>query len=345
MTSEDVILGDIRRNPTLSGSSRAYLRAGPRKSCFFEPSEVCAAIVTCGGLCPGLNNVIREITLALIQLYGVKQVYGVKGGYAGFHFKDDGASSDVVMEPIDLTPKVVQTIHKQGGTILSSSRGGFKLDHIMKFLAKYKITHLYVIGGDGTHRGIQRIYDEVTAQKLRVAVVGIPKTIDNDLDLIDRSFGFNSAVEEAMKAIQTAKTEAQGNMPNGIGIVKLMGRSAGFIASHAVLSSSNCNLCLVPEVPIELEGPNGCLPHLECVIRDQGYAVVVVAEGAGEELLGIDARVDASGNKILPEIGPFLKKSIAEHFKAKGIQTTIKYIDPSYMIRSVPANGVHMKFL
>ncbi len=228
------------------------------------------------------------------------------------------------MEPMTLTPDTVENIHNNGGTILSSSRGGFKLDHIMKYVAKFQITHLYIIGGDGTHRGIQRIYEEVTAQRLRIAVVGIPKTIDNDLDLIDRSFGFNSAVEEAMKAIQTAKTEAQGNMPNGIGIVKLMGRSAGFIASHAVLSCSGCDLCLVPEVPIELLGRNGCLPHLEGVIKKQGYAVVVVAEGAGEELLGTDARVDASGNKILPEIGPFLKSTITQYFKSKGIETTIK---------------------
>ena len=176
-------------------------------------------------------------------------------------------------------------------------------------------------------------------QGLNVSVAGIPKTIDNDIDFIDQSFGFNSAVEAAQLAIRTAKTEAVCNKPNGIGIVKLMGRSAGFIAAHSTMSSSDVDLCLVPEVPIVLEGPKGCLPHLRRRVREQGYAVVVVAEGAGEELLGESAEVDAGGNKKLPPIGEFMKTAITDYYAKHGEEATVKYIDPSYMVRSVPANA------
>jgi len=170
-------------------------------------------------------------------------------------------------------------------------------------------------------------------------VAGIPKTIDNDVDYIDHSFGFSSAVEAAQVAIRSAKTEAVCNMPNGIGIVKLMGRSAGFIAAHATMSSSDVDLCLVPEVPIVLEGEKGCLPHLRRRVKDQGYAVVVVAEGAGEEVLGVSEEKDAGGNRKLPPIGEFMKKQIQDYFTKKKDTATVKYIDPSYTVRSVPANA------
>jgi len=174
---------------------------------------------------------------------------------------------------------------------------------------------------------------------MNVAVAGIPKTIDNDIDHIDRTFGFQSAVEAAQAAIRAAKTEATCNLPNGIGIVKLMGRSAGFIAAFATLGSGDVDLCLVPEVPIELEGEHGVLPHLFERVQQKGYAVVVVAEGAGEELLGTSAETDASGNKKLPAIGAFMKKTAEEYFEKQGETATVKYIDPSYMVRSVPANA------
>lgn len=174
---------------------------------------------------------------------------------------------------------------------------------------------------------------------MNIAVAGIPKTIDNDVDHIDHSFGFASAVEAAQLAIRSAKTEAICNKPNGVGIVKLMGRSAGFIAAHATMSSSDVDLCLVPEVPIVLEGPNGCLPHLQRRIKQQGYAVVVVAEGAGEEVLGISAEVDAGGNRKLPPIGEFMKDQINQYYKKQGDEATVKYIDPSYTVRSVRANA------
>lgn len=335
MGESDVILGDIRRNDTQEAVSRAYVRAGPRDSLFFDPTKVKAAIVTCGGLCPGLNNVVREVTLALWNLYGVRDIYGIRMGFHGFY---NWESMEQKEAPIMLTPKSVANIHHYGGTILGSNRGGFDQDKIIDFLTKYGVSQVYVVGGDGTHRAANKISEECRRRKLAVAVAGVPKTIDNDVDLLDRSFGFNTAVEEAQRAIRSAATEAR-CVPNGIGVVKLMGRSAGFIAAHASLSSGDVNLCLIPEIPIELDGPRSCLDHLERVVEEQGHGVVVVAEGAGEELLGESVEADAGGNKKLPPIGAFMKDRIQEHFAKKGKDCTVKYIDPSYMIRSVPANA------
>lgn len=357
---KQVILSEIVRKPSMPPHTVGYMRAGPRKLLHFDPQSVNAAIVTCGGLCPGLNNVIREITKTLHQIYGIGgRVYGIQGGFRGFY--DAGKH----LQPIILTPEIVEGIHHEGGTVLGSSRGGFDLEKILKFLADKRISQLYVIGGDGTHRGAFRIHEGCMEQGLNVAVAGIPKTIDNDVDYIDHSFGFSSAVEAAQYAIRAAKTEAVCNLPNGIGIVKLMGRSAGFIAAHATMASSDVDLCLVPEVPIVLEGEKGCLPHLMRRVRQQGYAVIVCAEGgkqlllfggngarqfkkhfslfsfakAGEELLGESSEKDASGNKILPKIGEFLKKTVESYFERHGQVATVKYIDPSYTVRSVAANA------
>jgi 6-phosphofructokinase 1 len=218
------------------------------------------------------------------------------GGFLGFHEMPG-------YEPIMLTPETVKNCHHQGGTILASARGGFDIDVIINFLQKYSIQHLYVIGGDGTHRGANIISEECFKRHLNISVAGIPKTIDNDVDLIDRSFGFTTSVEAAQAAITSAKIEAQCNLPNGIGVVKLMGRSAGFIAVHATLASGDVDLCLVPEVSMQLEGEEGCLPFLLQRVKEQGHAVVVVAEGAGEDILGQSAETDAGGNRKLPAIG------------------------------------------
>ncbi|RHY18792.1 hypothetical protein DYB36_003569 [Aphanomyces astaci] len=335
MSQNDVILGDIRRHPRQQPVSRAYLRAGPRASLFFDPTKVKAAIVTCGGLCPGLNNVIRDITLALWNLYGVRDIYGIRMGFEGFHNWTDLKQKEA---PIMLTPTLVGGIHHNGGTILGSNRGGVDVEKILSFLTKNGVNQLFVIGGDGTHRAANIIADECRARSLPISVAGVPKTIDNDVDLLDRSFGFNTAVEEAQRAIRSAMIEAT-CVPNGIGVVKLMGRSAGFIAAHATLSSGDVDLCCIPEVPIVLDGPRSCLAHVERVVQQKGYAVVVVAEGAGEELLGTSAQVDAGGNKKLPPIGEFIKGELLRHFQANDKVATVKYIDPSYMIRSVPANA------
>lgn len=331
--THECILGKILRKPgTDIQRTTAYVRAGPRPMLHFDPATVNAAIVTCGGLCPGLNNVIREITNSLIFSYGVKgKIWGIQGGFKGFY--------DSTLPAVELTASVVEDIHHQGGTVLGSSRGGFDFEKILKFIKEKDIKQLYVIGGDGTHRGAFKIHEGCMKQGMNVSVAGIPKTIDNDVDYIDRSFGFESAVEAAQDAIRCAKIEASCNLPNGIGIVKLMGRSSGFIAAFSTLCSGDVDLCLVPEVPLILDGEHGCLPHLYRTVKQKGFAVVVVAEGAGEEVLGESMEKDASGNKKLPAIGEFMKKSIEAYFKSLDDEATVKYIDPSYMVRSVPANA------
>jgi len=330
INKDDCIIRGVVRKESSNNWTYAYVRAGPHESLHFDPNTVNAAIVTCGGLCPGLNNVIREVTNTLHNLYNINgKVYGILGGYKGFH--------DI--EPMVLTPSVVENIHHQGGTFLGSSRGGFDIDKIINFLERYEVNQLYVIGGDGTHRGAFAIHEECIKRGKNIAVAGIPKTIDNDIDYIDRSFGFTSAVEAAQAAIRAAKTEARCNLPNGIGVVKLMGRSAGYIATHATLSSNDVDLCLVPEVPIVLTGEFGCMPHLYKKVKQKGFGVIVVAEGAGEELLGQSTETDKSGNKKLPKIGEEIKNQAISYFASLGEEATVKFIDPSYMIRSVPANA------
>ncbi|CAM9410051.1 unnamed protein product [Chrysoparadoxa australica] len=331
LSEEDCIIYEHVRDSRKPPVAKAFLRAGPRPALHFSPGQVNAAIVTCGGLCPGLNSVIHHLVVSLLSVYKCRKVWGIKGGFSGFHNLDD--------PPFELTVESVQQLQHKGGSLLGSSRGGFDLEKILGFLTKHQISQLFVIGGDGTHRGATKVAAECLQRQMNVAVAGIPKTIDNDIDIIDRSFGFMSAVEAAQQAIVSATTEARCNLPNGIGIVKLMGRSAGYIAAYATLASGDVDLCLIPECPIVLEGENGCLPHLEKRVQDKGYAVVVVAEGAGEELLGESTETDASGNKKLPAIGPFMKEQIEAYFERQSKQATVKYIDPSYMIRSVAASS------
>jgi len=335
-----------------TSSSRAFPLAGPRRHLHFDPAHVQAAVVTCGGLCPGLNNVIREIVHTLTYQYGVADtnIYGIVGGFRGFHqnimdLEGEGEEDSEqkqgkkLFEPLKLTNDVVKDIHHDGGTLLRSARGGFDVDEIIDFLSTKKINQLYVIGGDGTHRAAYRIHQECSARKLNIAVAGIPKTIDNDIDYIDRSFGFQSSVEAAQLAIRTAKVEASSTVPNAVSVVKLMGRSAGFLASFAALGSGDVDAVLVPEVPIVLDGPSGILPFIRKRVKEQDHAVVVVAEGAGEELLGESSVKDKGGNKALPPIGEYMKEQIIQHFDEHGEEATVRYIDPSYTVRSVPANA------
>ncbi|KAG5188759.1 pyrophosphate-dependent phosphofructokinase [Tribonema minus] len=328
---DDCVIIDPICGPDRPGHKKALLRAGPRPLLHFDPQKTVAAIVTCGGLCPGLNSVIHHLTETLVKNYSAQRVIGVRGGFAGFYNRQ--------LTPLDLTVSRVDRLQHQGGTLLGTSRGGFELDNIIAFLRAYQVTQLYVIGGDGTHRAAQKIAMECKAQQLNIAVAGVPKTIDNDVDMLDRSFGFETSVETAQAAITSAVTEASCNLPNGIGIVKLMGRSSGFIAAHATLASGDVDLCLVPEMPLVLEGPKGCLPHLMQRVHDKGYAVVVVAEGAGENVLGSSAEVDLSGNKKLPKVAEFMQHSIEDFFHRHNLPVTCKSIDPSYTIRSVPANA------
>ncbi|HEX9030042.1 MAG TPA: ATP-dependent 6-phosphofructokinase [Anaerolineales bacterium] len=302
--------------------------AGPREKIFFDSANLKCGIVTCGGLCPGLNDVIRSITLTLTRQYGVKQVLGFRYGY-------EGLSSRFNHAPLELTKEVVRTIHETGGTILGSSRGSQVIIDMVDTLTRLNIGILFAIGGDGTLRGAQAIAHEVARRGLKIGVIGIPKTIDNDISFSQQTFGFDTAGSEARRAINAAHCEAEGAR-NGVGLVKLMGRDSGFIATFAALANSHVNFCLVPEVPFKLQS---LLQALEEKLDQRGHAVIVVAEGAGQDLLAQATECDASGNVRYGDIGIFLRDRIKEHFGQTGRKVELKYIDPSYTIRSLPANA------
>jgi len=304
-----------------------FEKAGPRAKLYFKPETTRAAIVTCGGLCPGLNNVIRSVTRELILCYGVQAVFGIRGGYRGL----DPASGK---EPMELTEDNVDEIHKKGGTLLATSRGPVDPAVAVDFLIARKIDILFTVGGDGTQRGGHAIYKEAARRGYPLAVVGIPKTIDNDVNYVSRTFGFVTAVEEAVRVIDSAHTEAR-SVDNGVSLVKLMGRHAGFIAAAATVASQDVNFCLVPEQPFS---PDCLFDALEKRLARKNHAVIVVAEGAGEDLLAKTSEKDASGNAILGNIGHFLRDAINRHFKERNIEMTLRYFDPSYLIRGCPAN-------
>ena len=314
-----------------------FEKAGPREQLYFEPAKTKAGIVTCGGLCPGLNNVIRSIVNQFHYRYGVDRVIGFKYGFEGFIPKYNH-------EVIELTPQIVESIHRKGGTILGSSRGQQDVSDIVDTLERMNINILFCIGGDGTLRGAHAIHEEITRRGLKIAIGGVPKTIDNDIDLIEKSFGFETAFSIANDVISFANNEAEGAY-NGIALLKLMGRDSGFIAAHAALSVQEVNFVLIPEMKFDLEGPNGFLQALKNRLESRHHAVVVVAEGAGQHLFkDQEIQKDASGNIKHKDIGLYLKEKIKETFSAEGFRHSIKYIDPSYIIRSAPAHPDDSKF-
>jgi 6-phosphofructokinase 1 len=308
----------------------AFEQAGPRERVYFEPSQTTAAVVTCGGLCPGLNNVIRSITMELRHNYGVRRVLGIRHGFLGLN-PESG------LDPVELNSDVVSHIHQMGGTFLGSSRGAQDPEVIVDYLHRRRIDILFCVGGDGTQRGAHRIFEETQRRDMKIAVIGIPKTIDNDIKYVYRTFGFATALEIAQNALSCAHVEAKGS-PLGIGLVKLMGRDAGFIAAGATLASQEVNFCLAPEIDFCLEGPQGLLPALPNRVLNRNHAVIAVAEGAGQHLCGANGERDDSGNPRYGDIGLFLKDKICDFFRQEGLPITLKYIDPSYLIRSVPAN-------
>lgn len=305
--------------------------AGVREKIFFNPKNVTVGIVTCGGLCPGLNDVIRAVTFCALEGYGVKRVLGFQYGYEGLVAK-------YFHPPVELDTENTDDIHEKGGTILKSSRGQQDTQEIVHTLKHYKVDILITIGGDGTLRGARDIQEEVAKQGLKIAVIGVPKTIDNDIALVERSFGFETAVEGAWDVINCAHSEAKAYR-HGVGLVRLMGRESGWIAASASIANSNVNFCLVPEVPFDTEGRNGFYQHLRRRLERKDHAVVVVAEGAGQHLLSNGDGKDKSGNKVLGDIGTFLRDDLKRWFTEQGEEINIKYFDPSYSIRSTPANA------
>lgn len=325
----DIYEGVLEKNAE-AYNSNFIQKAGPREKIYFRPEDVRAAICSCGGLCPGINDVIRSLVITLWYRYGVRNIMGIKYGYNGF-------LPEAPEPPIYLNPELVDSIHKTGGSFLCTSRGGGnRTEEIVDRIAELGINMLFTIGGDGTQKGSLAIAREIEKRGLEISVIGIPKTIDNDFIMIQKSFGFDTAVAHAKEAVAAAHMEAISSK-NGIGLVKLMGRESGFIAVHTALASHEANFCLIPEIPFDLRGENGFLPMLEKRLAERHHAVIVLAEGAGQELLESTGETDASGNKKLGDIGIFLKGEIAAYFKEKKIDVSMKYIDPSYMIRSAVA--------
>jgi 6-phosphofructokinase 1 len=310
----------------------AFDLAGPRKKIVFDPRTLRCGIVTCGGLAPGLNNVVRGIVLELWGGYGVRQIFGFRFGYEGLIARFGHI-------PVTLTPETVAHIHHEGGTVLGTSRGSQDATEIVDNLEANGIDILFVIGGDGSMIGALRFCEEIRRRGLRIAVIGVPKTIDNDVHFIDRSFGFVSAYSSAVDVIRSARVEAMA-AHNGIGLVKLMGRHAGFLACHAALASTEADFVLIPEVAFTLEGDDGFNACVARVLDRKGHVVIVVAEGAAQDLMAdqeLRETRDKSGNARLKDVGIFLRDSIVAHFRHRGREITIKYIDPSYAIRSIPA--------
>ncbi|KAK8955744.1 6-phosphofructokinase 2 [Platanthera guangdongensis] len=335
ISSSDVLLRQILFDLSTSSSPLlAYHRAGPRSQIRFDPATVRAAIVTCGGLCPGLNTVIRELVVALWDLYGVRRIFGVQAGFRGFYS----------CETVELNPRIVHDWHLRGGTSLATSRGGFDLDKIVGGIEEKGFNQVYCIGGDGTMRAAVKIFNEIKRRKLKISITGIPKTVDNDIGIIDRSFGFQTAVEIALQAVHAAHVEAESAV-NGVGLVKLMGRNTGHIALHATLSSRVVDCCLIPENDFYLEGEGGLFEFLHQRLKKNGHVVIVVAEGAGQNLIprteSQKAEQDESGNQVFLDVGPWLKSELNKWWKRDhdGELFTLKYIDPTYMIRAVPANA------
>jgi 6-phosphofructokinase 1 len=305
--------------------------AGPREYIYFSPSHVHAGIVSCGGLCPGLNDVIRAVVRCLWYRYGVNRISGIRYGYLGFLPENQ-------FDVVRLDPSVVDDIHKLGGTFLGSARGGGReVVKIVDTMERLNLNMLFTIGGDGTQRGTLDIAEEIDKRRLKISMIGIPKTVDNDFAIIDRSFGFNTAVAKAVEVVKAAHTEAVSAI-NGIGLVKVMGRDSGFIAAHTALASHEANFVLVPEVPFNLEGYNGFLHHLEERLKKRKHAVIIVAEGAMQDQLLKEKKHDAGGNVKMADVGIYIRSRIIKYFEEKKIEINLKYIDPSYAIRSAPSN-------
>ncbi|KAL4422989.1 hypothetical protein ABPG77_005469 [Micractinium sp. CCAP 211/92] len=298
------------------------LRSGPRKTIYHNPKDVTAAIVTCGGLCPGLNDVVQNIVYTLDD-YGVPedQIFGIRYGLRGF--------LDRHAKPVQLSRQTVDGIQLKGGTVLGTSRGNAKIPAIVERLRLWGINQLYVIGGNGGNAAAHAIAKECREQGVVCNVVGVPKSIDNDIQLIDRCFGFDTAVEEAQRSLISARVEARSS--GGISVVKLMGRQSGFIAMNASMASGVVDVCLIPEIRFDLEK---LCDFVATIMARKDYCVVCVAEGAGQDIMDSSGPkgTDASGNPILQDIGVFLRDVFKKRFKG----VDVKYIDPSYMIRSIP---------
>jgi 6-phosphofructokinase 1 len=329
------VLVEVEITEGATPSAAGFERAGPRQRIFFDPASTRVGIVTCGGLCPGLNNVLRSMVLELHHKYRVRDVLGFRYGF-------EGLNPAFGSPPVTLDPSAVAEVHRYGGSMLGLSRGQQDVGLMVDTLQRHGIDILFCIGGDGTLRGAHAIAQECERRDLPISVLGVPKTVDNDVPWVDKTFGFDTAVDVARLAIQGAHAEARGTR-NGVGVVKLMGRDAGFIAAAATLASEDVNFCLIPEVPFEMGGKHGLLACIERRLASRGHAVIVVAEGCAARFTSTEMARDASGNARYAhgatDVGPILRDAISDHLRDRKVAASVKYIDPSYMIRSGAANA------
>lgn len=327
VSDESCVLRTIECPGPPDAERGAFERAGPRANLFFNPAKTTVGILSAGGICPGINDVIRSLVLELHYAYGVSRILGFRYGFAGLNGP----------EPMVLGPSTVRDIHMHGGTVLGTSRGPQEVSAMVDTLVRFGVDTLLVIGGDGTMRAAHGVHEELASRGLSIGVVGIPKTIDNDIPFVDKTFGFDTAVAMARHAIEAAHAEAR-SVANGVGLVKLMGRDAGFIAANATLASQDVNVCLVPEVPFSLRGESGLLTWLERRLAERSHAVIVVAEGCAVSIPNAPQSFDASGNAqfttLGQDVGRTLRAIIEEHFQQMRLPLSLKYIDPSYMVRA-----------
>jgi 6-phosphofructokinase 1 len=333
--TKELVMGHIIQNDSKAALRPPALKPGCMRgnACrkiWWNPAEVKAAIVTCGGLCPGLNSIIRGVTRTLSAEYGVREIYGMQAGY-------NGLSDPEAFPPIPLTPESVSEIHMKGGSMLKAGRGGFDAEKILDSLQKRGISMVFLVGGDGTQFAGNLLYEAALKRAQPLSIVGVPKSIDNDVVMFDRTFGFESAVAEASEVIRNAWVEAS-SAEKGVGIVKLMGRDAGFVAMCAALASDLVDLVMIPEAKVKLED---VLAHVDAVVAKKGHMVIAVAEGACQDFVATGKR-DATGHTIYGDIGTFLRDKVNEHLKPKGGRSF--YIDPSYIIRSCAVRPVDHTF-
>jgi len=255
-------------------------------------------ILTGGGDCPGLNAVIRAVVRKGVNQYG-HAIVGYRDGWRG------------VLENrvTHLTPENTSGILHRGGTILGSSRTNpFKeeqgVERVKESLAEERIDGLIAVGGEDT----LGVADKLTAEGVKV--VGVPKTIDNDLNATDFTFGFNTAVQICTDAIDRLHTTAESH--NRVIVLEVMGRHAGWIATYSGIAGG-ADAILVPERPFNIDQVCEHIKHRHK--RGHTFSIVVVAEGAtpeeGEEAIQ-DGNTDAFGHARLGGIGVMLEKEIEE---------------------------------
>jgi 6-phosphofructokinase 1 len=254
-------------------------------------------VLTGGGDCPGLNAVIRAVVRKAIDGYG-DEVVGFRDGWRG--------PLEDLHEP--LTIESTRGILPRGGTILGSSRTNvYKRPDgpaiVREALSRHSLDGLIAIGGEDTLGAANRLHAD------GVNVIGVPKTIDNDLGATDQTFGFDTALHVASEAIDRLHTTAESH--NRILVVEVMGRNAGWIALHAGVAGG-ADVILIPEIPFDIE--EVCQRITRRHARGRYFSIVVAAEGAtpaaGSAMTVTAGDTDEFGHPRLGGIGQQLEREI-----------------------------------